>query len=89
VDTISINDGYTCCTGTRPVFQSINWTNNTSYLTWLATVGVSYRLQSNTNLITTNWNDVAGDVLAAGSLAAKTDASSTNRQRFYRLKQLP
>ncbi len=89
VDTISINDGTTCCTGSQPVFQSINWTNNTSYLTWLATAGVTYRLQSNTNLVTTNWNDVAGDVLAGGSIASKLDVSSTNQQKFYRLKQLP
>ncbi len=90
IDSISLKNGYQCCTGTtRPVFQSISWTNNTAFLTWMATAGVTYRLQYNTNLATTNWIDVAGDVLAGGSLASKTDVYSTNRQKFYRLRQLP
>ena len=38
VDTISVSDGFACCTATlQPVFQSINWSNNVVFLSWSAT----------------------------------------------------
>ena len=58
-------------------------------LSWTAAAGVSYRLQYNTNLAGTNWTAVAGDVLAGGSTASKTDSPATNAARFYRVLQLP
>ncbi len=90
VDTISVNDGYACCTGVaQPVFNSIIRSNNNVFLTWLATPGVSYRLQYNTNLATTNWTDVSGDVAAATAITNKTDVNGTNAARFYRVRRLP
>ena len=90
VDTVSVSDGLSCCSSVpRPLITSISRTNTNVVLTWSATSGVSYRLQYNTNLLTTNWTDVAGDVLASGPSASITNSAATNAQRFYRIRQLP
>lgn len=90
IDTIAIADGYSCCSSIpRPSITSISRTNTNVVLIWSATAGVSYRLQYNTNLLTTNWVDVPGDVLASGVSASITNPAATNSQRFYRIRQLP
>ena len=90
VDSISVSDGSTCCSSIpRPVFTAISRTGTSVNLTWTATAGVSYRLQYNTDLTRTNWTAVAGDVLAGGPTASKTDSPATNSARFYRVQQLP
>jgi hypothetical protein len=90
VDTITVSDGATCCASIpRPVFTSVSRAGTSVNLTWSATAGVNYRLQYNTNLAGTNWTAVAGDVLAGGSTASKTDSPATNAARFYRVLQLP
>ena len=90
VDTISVADGYACCVSVpRPLITSVSRTGTSVSLTWSATAGISYRLQYNTNLSTTNWFDVAGDVLASGSSASITNTGATNLQRYYRIRQLP
>jgi hypothetical protein len=88
VDTVSVSDGSTCCVP-RPQIQSITRTNSNVTVTWTAISGQGYRLQSSTNLLNTNWLDVAGDVLASGPSASKTDPGATEALRFYRVKVLP
>jgi photosystem II stability/assembly factor-like uncharacterized protein len=90
LDTISIADGYSCCVSIpRPLITSISRFDSNVAITWSATAGVSYRLQYNTNLSTTNWFDVPGDVLASGSSASTTNTAATNAQKYYRIRQLP
>jgi hypothetical protein len=90
VDSITVSDGATCCTSIpRPSFTTISRVGTSVNLTWTAVTGVNYRLQYNTNLAGTNWTAVAGDVLAGGSTASKTDSPATNATRFYRVLQLP
>jgi hypothetical protein len=90
VDTISVRDGFTCCVGAAaPVILSIARNTNSVSIVWSSTSGLSYRLQYNTNLLTTNWYDVAGDVLAGGATASKTDTNGVSANRFYRVWQLP
>ena len=90
VDTISLTDGYACCVSApRPSITSIARVGANVFLTWSATAGISYRLQYNTNLLTSNWFDVPGDVLASGASASITNTAATNAQRFYRVRQLP
>jgi hypothetical protein len=90
VDSVTVSDGATCCSSIpRPMITSISRTGTSVNLTWTAAAGVSYRLQYKTDLTTTNWTAVAGDVLAGGSSASKTDSPATNAERFYRVLQLP
>jgi hypothetical protein len=85
-----VADGYACCTGTpAPVFQSIIPTGNSVTLTWSATPGITYRLQYKTDLGSSTWNDVPGDVLASGITASQIDTNATDPQRYYRVVQLP
>jgi hypothetical protein len=89
VDTVSVVDGFSCCASVpRPSFSSISRSGTNVFLTWSATPGVSYRLQYNTNLNTTNWFD-AGDILASSASVSVTNFPATNAQRFYRVRQLP
>jgi hypothetical protein len=71
------------------MFTAISRTGGSVNLTWTAVAGLNYRLQYNTNLMGTNWTAVAGDVLAGGPTASKTDSPATNAARFYRVLQLP
>jgi hypothetical protein len=57
-------------------------------ITWSAVSNGSYRVQYQSDLNTTNWTDLSGDVTASGSTAAKTDIlTATNR--FYRVQVRP
>lgn len=57
-------------------------------VTWFSEPGITYRLQTKTNLTDAAWTDVGSDVLAAGVTASTTDTATGRRQRFYRLKRL-
>jgi photosystem II stability/assembly factor-like uncharacterized protein len=88
VDSISVKDGYVCCVG-QPMFQSITRSGGNVSLVWNAIAGVAYRIQYKTNLLSTGWTDVAGDVTAGGPLASKMDVGVADAQRFYRIRVLP
>jgi photosystem II stability/assembly factor-like uncharacterized protein len=88
IDNVAITEGYTCCAG-PPVIQSVNWTNSVVSVSWSATSGLAYRLQVNTNLATTNWLDVPGDVVAGGTLVSKTNVPAPTAGAFYRIRVLP
>jgi photosystem II stability/assembly factor-like uncharacterized protein len=88
LDTITLNNGYDCCIP-HPQILSINTGNPNVTITWSSQPGLSYRLQYSTNLSQTIWTDVAGDVLASGGTASKTDTIGAFDQKYYRVKQLP
>jgi len=74
----------------RPMFTSIVATGGVATAVWTAIPGISYRLQYKTNLADVTWDDLAGDVTAAGTTASKADGSpGTNATRFYRVFVLP
>ncbi len=71
-----------------PKFQSIQISGGLVHLAWGAIPGRSYRVQYRTDLGSTNWTDLPGDVVANSSTAVKTDAVAA-RHRFYRVLLLP
>jgi hypothetical protein len=57
-------------------------------LTWTATSNVTYRLESNPAVGSTNWSAIPGDVTTLSNTASKLDAL-TSSNRFYRVHVLP
>jgi len=57
-------------------------------LTWTATSNVTYRLESNPDVNSTNWSAVPGDVTTLSNTASKLDAL-TSSNRLYRVRVLP
>lgn len=74
---------------TRPVMETISISNDVVTITWSAIGGQTYRLQFQTNIVGTNWNDIPPDVTATGPTATNTDTISTNAERYYRVRLLP
>jgi hypothetical protein len=89
IDTISVIDGYACCTANQPLIESITRSSAGLLIVWSSTSNQIYRLQFTTNLNPPNWTDVPGDVVASGPAASKTDSMSSDAQRFYRVIALP
>jgi hypothetical protein len=56
-------------------------------MTWATVVGKTYQLFASSNLLATNWVQVGSNIIAAGTNAAATEAS-TDSLRFYRIKQI-
>jgi large repetitive protein len=69
-----------------PVITAIDLTNNAVKITWLSSVGATYRLQYIDTLTTTNWQDVSPDVIATGSTASQTNVPGGAPRRFYRVR---
>ena len=51
--------------------------------------GQQYQLQYNTDLTTTNWNNLGGLVLATNGTLCASDPIGTDPQRFYRVLLSP
>jgi hypothetical protein len=47
--------------------------------------GVTYGLQSNTNLMGANWNNVLPTLTATGTTTSQTNAVGNAPQQFYRV----
>jgi hypothetical protein len=71
-----------------PSFSSIMLTNGVATLSWYAISNRQYRVQFRTDLASSGWSDLAGDVKAMGETATKTD-SIGGTARYYRLVLLP
>ena len=56
--------------------------------TWTAVSNLTYRLEFNPDLTSSNWTAVPGDVLALTNTAGKQDTVTTSN-RFYRVRVLP
>lgn len=71
-------------------FGGANISSNQLQLVWNALAGLQYQVQFTTNLVSTNWQNLAS--LTAGSNTINfTDTNNLNvlRQKFYRLVLLP
>ncbi|HKX62442.1 MAG TPA: hypothetical protein VJS65_11365, partial [Verrucomicrobiae bacterium] len=89
VDTISLTDGFNCCGSPPPILTDISRAGPLVTLRWTAVPERQYRLQFKTSLDEAEWSDLAGDVMAEGLSATRTDAVSAGQQRFYRVVLLP
>ncbi len=58
--------------------------NNSVLLTWSASAGLNYRVQSKTNLSSPTWTDVGPDVTATNTIASQTQPI-VGGQKFYRV----
>ena len=67
-----------------PAFLSITQTGDTVSFTWTTVPFYTYQVEYNSDLTSTNWNDLGSPVTATGSTLSATDAL-TPPQRFYRV----
>ena len=85
---LSATQTFTVIVVPRPTISSIVVSGGQVAIDWSAIDGQTYRVQSK-NSLSDPWNNVPGDVIAAGSVATKMDSSSLTTQRFYRVMVLP
>ena len=65
-------------------------TNGVTTLSWNAIAGQTFRVQSTTDLGSSGWADIPGDVVATNTVASKVDNAGANfPRRFYRVILLP
>jgi hypothetical protein len=70
--------------------SGISLDTNGVALSWNAIAGKTYRVQSTTDLSSSGWADIPGDVVATNNVASKVDDAGANfPQRFYRVILLP
>ncbi|MBI3867393.1 MAG: hypothetical protein HY299_02595 [Verrucomicrobia bacterium] len=72
----------------QPVLLTPQLLGSNALLTWTATSNVTYRLENNGDLGSTNWTAVAGDVTTFSNTASKLD-TLTPSNRFYRVRAFP
>ena len=66
------------------IVSSVILANGTATVTWMATPGVTYRLQCASNYQNSVWINVPGDVTAISNTVSKNEVGTTT-QRFYRV----
>jgi len=71
------------------VTQVLQTATNTLALVWPAVVGGQYQVKVNTNLATTNWDNIGGVISARLTNVAAQVPMPTNGSAFYRIVQLP
>jgi hypothetical protein len=72
----------------QPVLLTPELVGTDAKLIWTATSNVTYRLEYNPALNSTNWSALAGDVTTLSNTASKLDPI-TSSNRFYRVRVLP
>ena len=85
---VTLRNGTLTITGsTAPTITSIasSPANTNLTITWIAVSNSVYRVQYKTSLNSTNWIDLAPDVIATGSTASYTDNPHGAPQRYYRV----
>ena len=68
-----------------PVILSVGLTNAVITVTWSSVAGVPYGLQSATNLVGTDWNNVVSNLTAVGPITSQTNAAGDAPYEFYRV----
>ena len=87
----SLNDSRTfkIVVVTTPVIESIVLADGTVTISWSAFADRTYRVQYKSDLNDSGWIDLAGDVVANGPVATKTDMLVSSEQRYYRVVLVP
>jgi hypothetical protein len=73
----------------RPLIKSLEFTNQTVQVTWIAVSGQAYQLEYTTNLSQTNWSVVSPDVISNGATATQTNLFDQVIPQYYRVRVLP
>ena len=71
-----------------PTFTGFIKTNNAFMLNWNSLAGVAYQIQYKTNLLQTNWINLATNTATANSIRF-TNLMGADPRRFYRVHRLP
>lgn len=71
-----------------PSFTGFAKVTNAFVFTWSTLAGVGYQIQYQTNLLNTNWL-VLSNLTATASTTSFTNGTSSDWQRFYRIRRLP
>ena len=69
----------------QPFISSVALASGSMRVTWTATPGVTYRLQTKANPLDSIWVDMVGHVTATGNTAFKDDAVGSEKARYYRI----
>jgi hypothetical protein len=69
-----------------PVTPLLNPADGTFNLTWSAVSNLTYQLQYNLDLTSTNWIDLGSPVTATNNSISLPDATGPDAQRFYRVR---
>ena len=72
----------------QPILLTPQLVGSNALLTWTATSNVTYRLESNPDVASTNWTALTGDVTTLSNTASKLDSRAPSN-RFYRVRVLP
>jgi uncharacterized repeat protein (TIGR03803 family) len=73
----------------RPVLQQPAPSGSNLDLTWSSVAGQTYQLQYNTDLSSTNWNNLGSSAVATNGTMSASDDIVSGTQRFYRVVLLP
>lgn len=68
-----------------PSFRAVATTNGNIRFTWNSLAGLPYQVQFSTNLNLTAWNNLGGPVTANSFTTTASNATSSSKQRFYRI----
>jgi hypothetical protein len=68
-----------------PILQSVTLTGGVITFTWSGVAGLSYQVQSASDLSNPEWTNVAAAVTATGDLVSASEPVSTASQEFYRV----
>jgi hypothetical protein len=72
-----------------PILTAVSLSGGVATVTWKATPGTSYLLQSKTNHLDPNWVNVPGKVTATSNTVSKADVVGTSPERHYRVMVMP
>jgi uncharacterized repeat protein (TIGR03803 family) len=72
-----------------PVFQKVTQISGSVIFFWQAVTGQTYQVQYNSNLNTTNWNNLGSAFTPTNKTVTNTDNSLSDGSRFYRILMLP
>ena len=72
-----------------PAVRAVKSGKTTFQVSWTALPGLSYQMQYLTNLLTTNWVNLGGTVIAGSNSITLTETNAPNPARYYRVELLP
>ena len=86
VDTISLTDGYVCCRSlVAPSIVSPHRAGTNLTFSYTTVTSQTYFVESKTNLVGTNWTPLQTNP-GSGSLKSFTNSTTSDRQRYFRLR---